>query len=165
MLSTLPANINFPVLLCLHRLKHVRHGFVEALNIKSSIKVAEPYDKEAILPGKIYLAPSNYHVLCNANKSFALSTEEVIKFSRPSIDLCLDSFSLIYKEGLTAIILSGANSDGMDGASNAVKRGSRIIVQDIKDAGIRTMPESVIHSGIECKIMNNEALMKLVKTF
>jgi two-component system chemotaxis response regulator CheB len=51
-LNSLPTNFPLPVLLSLHRLKHVRSGFVEALSIKSSIPIVEPYDKETIKPGK-----------------------------------------------------------------------------------------------------------------
>jgi two-component system chemotaxis response regulator CheB len=47
-ISSLPANYPLPVILCLHRLKHVRSGFVEALSIKAKLPIVEPNDKESI---------------------------------------------------------------------------------------------------------------------
>ncbi|HCC29170.1 MAG TPA: chemotaxis protein CheB, partial [Marinilabiliales bacterium] len=73
--SSLPANFPLPVILCLHRLKHVRSGFVEALSIKAAMQIVEPTDKEPIKTGKIYLAPANYHLYVELGNRFALSTE------------------------------------------------------------------------------------------
>ena len=86
-LSHLPKKFPLPIILCLHRLKHVRHGFVEALSIKSVIQVTEPYDKEAIKKGGVYLAPANYHMSVELGNYFALSTEEMVNNSRPAIDI------------------------------------------------------------------------------
>jgi len=61
-LNSLPQTFPLPVLLCLHRLKHVRSGFVEALSLKSNIPIIEPFDKDQLKPGKAYLAPANYHM-------------------------------------------------------------------------------------------------------
>ncbi len=87
-LSSLPASFPLPVLLCFHRLKHVRSGFVEALSLKSGIPVSEPYDKEQLKPGRAYLAPANYHMyLALAKQDIARVTEDTVNHSRPSIDL------------------------------------------------------------------------------
>ena len=61
-IAALPANYPLPILMCLHRLKHIRSGFVEALSIKSNLPIIEPHDKEPLKPGRIYLAPANYHM-------------------------------------------------------------------------------------------------------
>ncbi len=144
LLEALPKTFNTPIVMCLHRLKHVKHGFVEALNLKSTIKVTEPLDKESIKPGKIYLAPPNYHIMVELSKTFAFSTDEDVKFSRPSIDVAFDSFSYVYKDKMLGIILSGANSDGAAGAYRAHKRGAKIITQTPEDALIKTMPDATI---------------------
>ena len=86
-LNSLTPDFPVPVLLCLHRLKHVRSGFVEALSLKSGIPVEEPFDKDVLRPGKAYLAPANYHMYIELANRIALSTEETVNHSRPSIDL------------------------------------------------------------------------------
>jgi two-component system, chemotaxis family, protein-glutamate methylesterase/glutaminase len=143
-LSKLPANFPLPVVLALHRLKHIRHGFVEALSIKSTLPVVEPIDKEAIKPGKIYLAPANYHLYIELAGKFALSTEEPVNHSRPAIDLTFITGAYNYKEKTLGIILSGANKDGALGLKKVKDWGGTTIVQDPAEAQMPTMPVAAI---------------------
>lgn len=143
-LHALPKNFPLPVLLNLHRLKHVRSGFVEALSIKSNIPVIEPYDKEAIKAGTAYLAPSNYHMYIELNKKIALSTEEAVNHSRPSIDLSFETAAHTYQRNLLGIILSGANKDGARGLKKIKDAGGTAIVQDPKECEVATMTEAAL---------------------
>src|SRR5690349_20695903 len=77
-LSQLPKGFPLPIIMCLHRLKHVRHGFIEALSIKSVVELWYPYHKESIKKGGVYLAPANYHMSVELGHYFALSTEEMV---------------------------------------------------------------------------------------
>jgi two-component system, chemotaxis family, protein-glutamate methylesterase/glutaminase len=146
-LSKLPSNFNIPVVLALHRLKHIRHGFVEALSIKSALPVSEPLDKETIKPGKIYLAPANYHLYVELAGKFALSTEEPVNHSRPAIDLTFQTGAYSYKEKTVGIILSGANKDGAIGLKKVKDWGGLTIVQDPKEAQMPTMPLAALEKA------------------
>ena len=130
--------------MCLHRLKHVRNGFVEALSIKSVAQVTEPNDKENIRKGSVYLAPSNYHLSVELGNYFALSTEEMVNNSRPAIDITLASCAYVYKEKLVGILLSGANRDGAMGMKQIHDRGGVTIVQDPGECMIDTMPKAAL---------------------
>ncbi|MFW5891779.1 MAG: chemotaxis protein CheB [Bacteroidota bacterium] len=143
-LSNLPSNFKIPVVLALHRLKHVRHGFVEALSIKSVMPVTEPLDKENLRPGKVYLAPANYHLYIELAGKFALSTEEPVNHSRPAIDLTFMTGGYCYKEKTIGIILSGANKDGAWGLKKVKDWGGLTIVQDPNEAQMPTMPVAAI---------------------
>ena len=143
-LSQLPKDYKFPVVLALHRLKHVRHGFVEALMIKSGLPVVEPLDKENIRPGKVYLAPANYHLYIELGNNFALSTEEPVNHSRPGIDLTFITGGYAYKDKAVGIILSGANKDGALGLKKLKEYGGVAIVQDPTEAQIKTMPTAAL---------------------
>jgi two-component system, chemotaxis family, protein-glutamate methylesterase/glutaminase len=143
-LSSLPKDFQLPVILSLHRLKHVRHGFVEALSIKSNVPVSEPDDKENIRKGNIYLAPANYHLCVELGNSFSLSTEEMVNNSRPSIDITLETAAYTYKDKLIGILLSGANKDGALGMKRIHDRGGLTIVQDPAECMIDTMPASAL---------------------
>jgi len=143
-LTSLPKDFELPIILCLHRLKHIRHGFVEALNIKSIKPIEEPYDKEPIKKGKIYLAPSNYHLCVELGNAFSLSTEEMVNNSRPSIDITLETAAYNYKTKLVGILLSGANRDGALGMKKIKERGGLTIVQDPKECMIDTMPSAAL---------------------
>lgn len=143
-LSQLPKGFPLPVIMCLHRLKHVRNGFVEALSIKSVAQVTEPHDKENIKKGSVYLAPANYHMSIELGLHFALSTEEMINNSRPAIDITLGTAAFVYKDKLVGILLSGANKDGAIGMKTIKDRGGLTIVQDPAECVIDTMPKAAL---------------------
>jgi two-component system chemotaxis response regulator CheB len=139
-LSNLPADFSLPIIMCLHRLKHVRNGFVEALSIKSVKPVVEPFDKEQIKKGKVYLAPANYHMSIELGNTFSLSTEEMFNNSRPAIDITLETAAYNYRDKLIGILLSGANKDGAIGMKRIKDRGGITIIQDPEECMIDTMP-------------------------
>lgn len=143
-LSRLPKGFPLPIIMCLHRLKHVRNGFVEALSIKSVAQVTEPNDKEMIKKGSVYLAPANYHLSVELGHFFSLSTEEMVNNSRPSIDITLGSCGFVYKEKLIGILLSGANRDGAQGMKQIEERGGITIVQEPSECMIDTMPKAAL---------------------
>lgn len=143
-LSQLPEDFELPIIMCLHRLKHVRNGFVEALSLKSTTPVVEPYDKENIKRKKVYLAPANYHLSLELGNSFSLSTEGMINNSRPSIDVTLETAAFTYKSKAIGILLSGANRDGAMGMKRIKDRGGLTIVQDPAECMIDTMPTAAL---------------------
>ncbi|HAA17060.1 MAG TPA: chemotaxis protein CheB [Cytophagales bacterium] len=143
-LSNLPDNFQLPIIMCLHRLKHVRNGFVEALSIKSIMEVTEPYDKQSVKRGKVYLAPANYHLSVELGQYFSLSTEEMVNNSRPSIDITLETCAYAYRQRLIGIILSGANKDGAMGMKRIKDRGGLTIAQDPAECMIDTMPKAAM---------------------
>ena len=143
-LSQLPKTFPLPIIMCLHRLKHVRNGFVEALSIKSVFPVVEPYDKEQIKKGGVYLAPSNYHMSVELGNYFAMSTEEMMNNSRPAIDITLGTAAYVFREKLIGILLSGANRDGGMGMKNIKDKGGLTIVQEPTECMIDTMPKAAM---------------------
>lgn len=68
-----------------------------------------------IRPGDIYLAPPDYHLLIENDRTVSLDGSEKIQYSRPSIDVTFQLAADVYKEKLVAILLSGANADGAAG--------------------------------------------------
>ena len=143
-LSHLPEDFELPIIMCLHRLKHVRNGFVEALSIKSITPVVEPDDKESIKKKKVYLAPANYHLSVELGNTFALSTEPMVNNSRPSIDITLETAAYSYRNKIIGILLSGANKDGALGMKKIKDRGGLTIVQDPAECMIDTMPTAAL---------------------
>lgn len=162
-LNSLPKNISIPVLLCLHRLKHVRSGFVEALSLKSNIPVIEPMDKQQLKPGKAYLAPANYHMLLELTNRVALSIEEPVNHSRPSIDLSFITAAHAYRKSLIGIILSGANRDGALGLKKVHDMGGLTIVQDPIECEVKTMTESSLQVTEVDHIFNTEQIIQFLK--
>jgi two-component system chemotaxis response regulator CheB len=161
-LSALPKTYSIPIILSLHRLKHVRSGFLEALMIKSNIPVIEPNDKEQIKPGRAYLAPANYHMFVELGSRIALSTEEPVNHSRPSIDLSFITASQAYREKLVGIVLSGANTDGALGLQKIKENYGLTIVQDPAECQVRTMTESAIKQTKVDHIFTTEQIINFL---
>ena len=152
----------FAVFLILHRLKSVKTGFVEALSTKNKIKLIEPFDKEMIVPGTVYLAPSNYHLYIEYDSSISLSTEETVNHSRPSIDIAFSSAASSLGERAIGILLSGANADGAQGLFELHKAGGMTIIQSPSNAQIPTMPQAALNLFKPDKIYSSEAIINFV---
>jgi two-component system chemotaxis response regulator CheB len=162
-LSQLPQGFPLPIIMCLHRLKHVRNGFVEALSIKSVVQVTEPNDKETIKKGSVYLAPANYHMSIELGNHFALSTEEMINNSRPAIDITLGTSAFVYRDKLIGILLSGANRDGALGMKYIAERGGLTIVQEPSECMIDTMPKSALAITKIDHVMKVDQIVEFLK--
>ncbi len=144
LLEKLPTEFTYSIVLCLHRPKNVKKGFAEALSIGISHTVLEPYDKEKILQNKIYLAPSNYHLLIDEKKTIHLSTEEPVNYSRPSIDLMFESAAYALKDKVVGILYSGANQDGALGMKKIKENNGLTIIQNPNESTVPTMPKSAL---------------------
>lgn len=144
LLKKIPGPLPLPVFLCLHRLKHVRTGIAEILSQHARVKIVEPCDKTSIEKGTVYLAPANYHMFIEDERSVSLTIDPPVHHSRPSIDICLASAAEAFGKDLTGILLSGANMDGTSGMIAVKRRNGYCIIQDPDDCEITTMTKSAL---------------------
>jgi two-component system chemotaxis response regulator CheB len=143
LLSGLPEEFPLPIAIVQHRGKGSESGLCEFLRQCSSLPVTEPEDKEPIVPGHVYLAPRDYHLLIE-NGSFALSTDWPVAYARPSIDVLFESAADEYKERAIGVILTGGNRDGACGLTKIKARGGLTLVEDPESAAYREMPDAAI---------------------
>ena len=136
--------VQTPVVVVLHRLKNVSSEMHKILSAHTDKKIVEPDDKEPIRDSYIYLAPQNYHLLVENDFTFSLDYSEVVQYSRPSIDVTLESAAKVYGKKVFAILLSGANKDGSNGIAEIIARGGEAIVQDPQTAVYPAMPLAAI---------------------
>ncbi len=162
LLSELPKDYQIPIILVLHRLKHIKSGFVEALSTKSAVTVREPFDKEEIVKNMVYIAPANYHLCIEANATFSLSVEEQVNHSRPSIDISLSTAGRSLKNKILGIVLSGANKDGAVGLNHIKEAGGYTIVQSPEDATVKTMPDAAIAETNPEKILSSQEIIDFI---
>jgi two-component system, chemotaxis family, protein-glutamate methylesterase/glutaminase len=162
LLAAIPKDFPLPIFLALHRLKHVRHGFVEALSIKSQKEITEPHDKESIKRGAVYLAPANYHMALELGNSISLSTEGLVNNSRPAIDITFDSAAYVFREKLIGILYSGANKDGAAGMKRIKERQGLTIVQDPNDSMINAMPNAALAATSIDLVLTAEEIINFI---
>ena len=143
LLPQLDNTFQVPIVIVQHRGKESETGLCQFLSNYSALPISEPDDKELIMPGYVYLAPRDYHLLIE-NRSFALSIDPPIGFARPSIDLLFECAADEYGQGAIGVILTGRNRDGARGLAAISRRGGVTIVQDPESAEFREMPDAAV---------------------
>ena len=143
-LPLLPPEFPLPILVVVHIPPDKRSVLAHLFEAKCQVRVMEVEDKEPIKPGTVYFAPPDYHLLVEGEEELALSSEEPVMFSRPSIDVLFESAADVWEERLIGIILTGANSDGSRGLKALSAAGGTAIVQDPGQASARAMPDAAI---------------------
>ena len=142
--SRLPKDFNTPIIIVQHINPHSESLWVKLLNGKSNLEIKEADEKESIEPGNVYIAPPNYHLLIEKNKTFTLTVDERVNFARPSIDVLFESAADAYRNKLIGIVLTGSNNDGTNGIKRIQEYGGLVVIQDPKTAESAYMPASAM---------------------
>lgn len=146
LVKKLPLNFSIPVVIVLHISPQSNGQWISFFNADEQIKIKEADEKEKPEPGTIYVAPPNYHLLTEKDKTFSLTIDERVNFARPAIDVLFESAAEAYKDKLIGIVLTGSNNDGTAGMKKIKKNGGLTIVQDPSTAESAYMPASVINA-------------------
>jgi two-component system chemotaxis response regulator CheB len=163
-LAGIPRHFRLPIVLVQHRSKQSDEALVDALQARSALPVSEPEDKEEIKPARVYVAPPDYHLLVDG-MSFALSTEAPVTYSRPSIDVFFESAADAFKEGLVAVLLTGANHDGSRALERVKALGGHVLAEDPFHAESPTMPAAAIATGHVDRILPLAEIPALLAEF
>jgi len=139
----LPANFEVPIIVVLH-LGNDCVFLPNAFHTPDGIILREADEKDPIVPKSITFAPPGYHLLIEQDFTFSLSTEDLVNFSRPSIDVTFESAAEAYGERLLGIILTGANEDGAQGLKHVKALKGLTITQDPAEASSKAMPQAAI---------------------
>jgi two-component system chemotaxis response regulator CheB len=137
-------NNNIFYIVVLHRKSDNDSLLAGLFSSRTKFKVKEVEDKDSILPGYIYIAPPDYHLLVENENCFSLDSSEKIYFSRPSIDVTFESVAEVFGDAVIGVLLSGANADGAQGLSLIKRAGGFVIVQDPESAEVDYMPKQAI---------------------
>ena len=150
-LGSLPSSFPIPIVAVQHRARE-SEAFASIMQSLCALPVHEAEDKEPIIAPGIYLAPPDYHLLLEPGH-LALSTDEPVSFSRPSIDVLFESAADAYGAGVLAVLLTGANQDGTKGLVRIRSVGGVALVQDPKTAESPEMPTAAINAGAADRVL------------
>jgi two-component system, chemotaxis family, protein-glutamate methylesterase/glutaminase len=145
-LSALPGRFPLPIFIVQHISPKAENYLPQHFGKLCRLQVKEVDDKEIPQPGVVYFAPANYHLLLEFERTLALSTEERVNFSRPSIDILFATAAEAYREQLIGIILTGANADGAQGLKRVREYGGLTIVQRPETAEAPAMPKAAMEA-------------------
>jgi two-component system chemotaxis response regulator CheB len=143
-LPALPAKFGPSLLIVLHLPRERPSLLVEIYEKRCALPIREADDKEPIEPGTVYFAPPDYHMLVERNRQIALSTDEPVHFSRPSVDVLFESAADVYADRLLGVILTGANEDGAAGLHAVHRAGGVTVVQQPDSAKVPLMVVSAL---------------------
>ena len=153
-LLPLPADFELPILIVQHRWSGSGEFMAFALNESCPLTVREAEQNERISPGHVYIAPANYHLLVEREKTISFSIDDKVCYSRPSIDVLFETAADVYHSALIGIILTGANHDGTAGLRKIRENGGLTIAQDPATAEVKEMPNAAIQENIVDKILS-----------
>ena len=163
LLPSLPVGLRAAVLIVLHLPRERPSLLVDIFTPKCRLPVREAEDKQPIEPGVVYFAPPDYHLLVDSGPRVALSADEPVNFSRPSIDVLFESAADVYGARLIGIILTGASHDGALGLEAVRRAGGVPIVQQPESAQVPTMAEAALKRGPVDRVLSLEEIAEWLR--
>ena len=152
------------VVMVLHLPEDHESRLVEVFAARLAIDVQEAQPGAPVAAGTVYFAPPGYHLLVEADRTFALSCDPPVLFSRPSIDVLMESCADAYGRALAGIVLTGANEDGARGLAAIKAGGGLTAVQDPAEAAHPTMPQAAIKAAAPDFVLPLAGLRSLLHT-
>jgi two-component system, chemotaxis family, protein-glutamate methylesterase/glutaminase len=159
--AAMPSLIRAPVALVLHRRPESSTPLARFVARQIHRDVTEPEDEEPLLPGRVYLAPADYHLLIEDN-AFRLDVGEPVLFARPSIDVLFESAADTYGDRTVAVLLSGASEDGAAGIVRVARAGGLTLVQDPATAASPIAPRAALATGKASHVFSPDAIGRLL---
>lgn len=138
-------NDRISIVVVIHRKGSLHSVLTELLNFKTPVVVKEAEEKEPVLPGHLYIAPADYHLLIESDRSLSLDYSEKVNFSRPSIDVTFECAAQVYGAGTIGLLLSGGNADGVAGLKAIKRAGGICVVQHPESALVSFMPQHAVN--------------------
>ena len=150
-LGALPPEFDIPIAVVQHRHRTSDSMLGRYIARHTHLQVCDVEDKQPVEPGRLYVAPPDYHMLVEQGY-LSLSTEAPVRYSRPSIDVMLISAAAAYGRRAVGVVLTGANADGAIGLRRVADAGGLPIVQDPATAEVATMPEAAIKAVPQARV-------------
>ena len=142
--TALPADFSIPIVIVQHVGPRSDNQWIKLLNVKSNLTLKEADEKERIETGNVYIAPPNYHLMIERDRTFSLTIDERVNFARPAIDVLFESAAEVFTSKLIGVILTGSSADGTAGLKKIKEYGGLTMAQDPKTAESAFMPASAI---------------------
>jgi two-component system chemotaxis response regulator CheB len=153
LLAALPLGFAAPVLVVLHRRADPGQAvpsLASVLGRRCPLPVSEALDRQPLRPGEVIVAPADYHLLVDPGPVAALSRDTPVHHCRPAIDPLFESAAYLFGPALLALVLTGANDDGAEGAAAVRRAGGWLWVQTPATARVPTMPAAALaHAGAD----------------
>ena len=151
LLGSLSPSVTCPIVIAQHMPATFTTVLAQHIDRASGRPCTEAANGMEIKPGRIYLAPGDYHFeIVRAGAGFAakLSQTPPQNFCRPSVDPLFHSVAQLFGAESCAVMLTGMGADGCGGAKAIAATGAPVIAQDEATSVVWGMPGAVAQAGI-----------------
>ncbi|MBV8170185.1 MAG: chemotaxis response regulator protein-glutamate methylesterase, partial [Alphaproteobacteria bacterium] len=149
--GNLSKDVKQPILITQHMPATFTTILAEHLTRVSNRPCAEAKDGESIEPGRIYVAPGDFHMVVEGGagkRVLRLLKTPPENFCRPAVDPMLRSIAESYGKRVLVAILTGMGYDGQKGAEKIIAAGGTVIAQDEASSVVWGMPGAVATAGL-----------------
>lgn len=146
-LGQLPPDFGSPILIAQHVIPGFAAGMAKWLATESSLPVKLAEQGEPIVPGRVYLSPSEEHLSVVAGDKLSLLAVRPSDTYRPSCNVLLESVANVYGRRSVGIVLTGMGSDGAKGLACVKAAGGKTMAQDEASSVIFGMNRVAIEGG------------------
>ena len=162
-----PPGFPLPVLIVQHMPPLFTRFLAERLQTLTGLRVEEGAQGSAVEPGKILIAPGNYHMRLAKNGQrvmLAVDQGPPENSCRPSVDVLFRSVQETYGGSAIAVILTGMGQDGLLGTEALKASGAYVIAQDEASSVVWGMPGAVAKAGLADAVVGLESVMGEILT-
>ncbi|OGT19958.1 MAG: chemotaxis response regulator protein-glutamate methylesterase [Gammaproteobacteria bacterium RBG_16_57_12] len=156
-LTTLPANFPYPMILVQHMPGTFTGAFAQRLNQQCNIQIKEAENGDVLKPGCAYLAPGGKQMLLSKRgETLSLVIQDSVpgQTYKPCVDITFESVAKHLPGKVLGIILTGMGADGREGCRKLKQTGAVIWAQDEASSVIFGMPASVIEAGLADSVVS-----------
>lgn len=146
LLLDLPAD--FPgMLIVQHMPPKFTRAFAQRLDGLCPVHVAEAEDGNEVLPGRVLIAPGDYHMRLTRDGTVyrvAIDQAPPVNRHRPSVDVLFDSCAVEAGRRAVGVLLTGMGDDGARGLLRIRQAGGRTLAQDEASCVVYGMPRAAV---------------------
>ncbi len=154
----LPEDFPLPIVVVQHITDGFTDGLVAWLDKECKISVVVGKEGELLKPGKVFIAPSQYHMIVGDKKTIRLNDAPPVNVHRPSANMLLSSVANVYGHSSIGVILTGMGEDGALGIKAIKEIGGITFAQEESSCAIFGMPKTAINMNVVDKVLSLEAI-------
>ncbi|MBR0833479.1 chemotaxis response regulator protein-glutamate methylesterase [Bradyrhizobium manausense] len=131
-------------------------AFARRLDSLCAMSIKEAAEGDAVLPGRVLIAPGNHHMLLErAGRQYRVTIKDgpPVSRHRPSVDVLFRSAAQAAGPNAVGVILTGMGDDGARGLLEMKAAGARTIAQNEESCIVFGMPKEAIQRGAADKIL------------